>query len=40
MDDELIDIVDEGGVILGQISKIKAHEKGLLHRCVLAQLIN
>ena len=35
---EIIDIVDEQGNILYPMSKQKAHEKGALHKCVIAEL--
>lgn len=34
----MVDIVDEQGNILYQTSKQEAHEKGLLHKCVIAEL--
>jgi len=37
---EIIDIVDEENNILYQASKKQAHEKGLLHRCVMAMLVD
>ncbi len=37
---EMVDIVDENLQILYQISKQEAHEKGLLHKCVIAELTN
>lgn len=37
---EIVDIVDEDLNILYQISKKEAHEKGLLHKCVIAEVIN
>lgn len=37
---EMVDIVDENLTILYQLSKIEAHEKGLLHKCVIAEVIN
>ena len=39
-DEEILDIVDENDAVLFQASRAEAHKKGLLHRCVLAQLIN
>ncbi len=38
--DEFIDIVDEEDRVLYQVSKVEAHEKGLLHRTVISELIN
>lgn len=37
--DELVDIVDENNKVLYQATKKNAHEKGLLHRCVVAEVI-
>lgn len=37
---ELLDIVNEENEVLHQATRGEAHEKGLLHRCVLAQLVN
>lgn len=37
---EMVDIVDENLRILYQTSKKEAHIKGLLHKCVIAVLIN
>lgn len=37
---EMVDIVDEKLNFLYQISKQEAHEKALLHRCVIAEVIN
>ncbi len=36
---ELLDIVDEDNAVVGQATRGEAHAGGLLHRCVLAQLI-
>lgn len=38
--DELVDIVDSKGNFLKTISKIQAHAEGLLHECVIGQVIN
>ena len=38
--DELVDIVDENENVLKVVSKIDAHQEGLLHKCVIAQLID
>ncbi len=38
--DELVDIVDEKGDFLEVVSKKEAHEKGLLHTCVITEVIN
>lgn len=40
MDDEQVDIVDENNTVLYQTSKQEAHEKGLLHQCVIAEVVN
>ena len=37
---EIVDIVDEKGNILYQTSKVESHEKGLLHKCVIAEVVN
>lgn len=37
---EQVDVVDTNCTILYQTSKQKAHEKGLLHKCVIAEIIN
>jgi isopentenyldiphosphate isomerase len=37
---EMVDIIDEQGNILYQTSKKEAHEKGLLHKTVIAEVIN
>jgi len=37
---ELVDIVDKNDQIIGNIAKDIAHEKGLLHRTVIAEVIN
>lgn len=37
---ELVDIVDKNLSILYTLSKQEAHEKGLLHKCVIAEVIN
>lgn len=39
-DNEHVDIVDENDNVLYSTSKKEAHEKGLLHRCVIAEVIN
>src|SRR3989344_2857247 len=38
--DELVDIVDENGNILKVVAKGEAHEKGLLHKTVISQVID
>lgn len=37
---ENVDIVNDRNEVLQQMSKIEAHEKGLLHRCVIAEVKN
>lgn len=37
---EYVDIVDENCNVLYKTSKDEAHEKGLLHKCVIAEIIN
>ncbi|HWP61306.1 MAG TPA: NUDIX domain-containing protein [Candidatus Paceibacterota bacterium] len=38
MSDELVDIVDADNTVIGSAFKKEAHEKGLLHRCVVAEI--
>ena len=38
--EEMIDIVDDELNILYQTSKAEAHKKGLLHKCVIGEVIN
>ncbi len=38
--DELVDIVDEKGNFIEIVSKKEAHEKGLLHKTVISQIID
>lgn len=38
--DEQVEVIDESGKILQVIAKKEAHEKGLLHKCVVAELID
>ncbi|OGI66275.1 hypothetical protein A3A95_01935 [Candidatus Nomurabacteria bacterium RIFCSPLOWO2_01_FULL_39_18] len=38
--DELVDIVDENGNFIEIVSKKEAHEKGLLHKTVISQVID
>lgn len=40
MTDEMIDIVDEHNNEIGQAFKQEAHEKGFLHRTIIAEVIN
>ena len=37
---EIVDVVDDNLNILYQVSKTEAHEKGLLHKCVIAEIID
>lgn len=37
---EWVDVVNEHNVVVGQVTKAEAHEKGLLHRTVIAELLN
>lgn len=37
---EVVDIVDENDQVLSQTTKADAHAKGLLHRCVIAEVID
>ena len=37
---EIVDIVDENNKVLYQVSKEEAHKKGLLHRTVIAEIID
>ena len=37
---EIVDVVDDSLNILYQVSKTQAHEKGLLHKCVIAEIID
>ncbi len=36
----MVDVVDQNNKILSQISKNEAHQKGLLHRCIIAEVID
>ena len=38
--DELVDVIDENGEILKVVEKRLAHTEGLLHKCVISQVIN
>lgn len=40
MTDELIDIVDEHDKVVGTAMKSEAHDKGLLHRTVISEVVN
>ena len=35
---EQVDIVNEENEVIGQTPKQEAHEKGLLHRCVISEV--
>lgn len=35
---EIVDVVDENDKVLSQASKDEAHKKGLLHRCIIAEI--
>lgn len=37
---EIVDVVDKNNRVLSQISKDEAHQKGLLHRCIISQVID
>lgn len=37
---ELVDIINEQNEVLYQTSKDEAHQKGLLHRCIIAEVID
>ena len=38
--DELVDVVDEAGNFIKVVSKKEAHENGLLHKCVVGEVID
>ncbi len=38
--EELIDVVDENDHVVSQVAKQEAHERGLLHRCVIAEVFD
>src|SRR6185369_15594706 len=38
--DELVDIVDENGNFVKVVTKREAHEGGLLHKCIVAEIID
>ncbi len=40
MADELVDIVNINNVVIGQVMKSVAHEKGLMHRTIISEIIN
>ena len=40
MQEEMVDVVDEKGTIVGVTSKSEAHKKGLLHRTVISEIID
>jgi 8-oxo-dGTP pyrophosphatase MutT (NUDIX family) len=37
---EIVDVVDENGKVLKQVTKEYAHKKGLLHKTVISEIIN
>ncbi|OGK26704.1 hypothetical protein A2954_06965 [Candidatus Roizmanbacteria bacterium RIFCSPLOWO2_01_FULL_37_12] len=37
---EIVDIIDENNKVFYKTSKQEAHEKGLLHSCVISEIIN
>ena len=37
---EQVDVINEENVVISQVSKQEAHDKGLLHRCVIAEVKN
>lgn len=37
---EIVDIVDENNQVIRKIDKLEAHNKGLLHRTIIAELID
>ncbi len=37
---EYVDVIDDHNHVINQVSKEDAHAKGLLHRCVIAEVIN
>lgn len=37
---EMVDIIDQNNSVISQVSKIEAHQKGLLHRCIIAEVID
>jgi 8-oxo-dGTP pyrophosphatase MutT (NUDIX family) len=37
---EQVDIVDENDEVVGSVSKQEAHERGLLHHCVIAEIVD
>jgi len=38
--DEIVDVVDKDNKVLRQVSKSEAHQKGLLHRTIIAEIID
>ncbi len=40
MVEEQVDVVNENNEVIGQVNKSVAHAQGLLHRCVVSQVIN
>lgn len=37
---EMVDIINQQNEVLYQTSKEEAHQKGLLHRCIIAEVID
>jgi isopentenyl-diphosphate Delta-isomerase len=37
---EFVDVIDENGAVIGSVSKPEAHEKGLLHKTVISEVID
>lgn len=37
---EFVDVIDEKGNVISSVSKKEAHENGLLHKCVVAEVID
>ncbi len=40
IDDEMVDVVDERGKVLYPVLKTEAHQEGLLHKTVIAGVVN
>ncbi|PIR68593.1 hypothetical protein COU49_00345 [Candidatus Nomurabacteria bacterium CG10_big_fil_rev_8_21_14_0_10_35_16] len=38
--DELVDVIDENGKVLKVVTKREAHASGLLHKCVVSEVID
>jgi 8-oxo-dGTP pyrophosphatase MutT (NUDIX family) len=39
-DEEMIDVVDESGAVVNTVLKTVAHEKGLLHKTVIGEIVD